>query len=117
MADALDEDLKQIARGKVNTVMPVMGLAVGLVPFALSFRSTHQSTVRTGEGDGMVIESVTRKTAFDYVAVPCGAVAFVLGLVGLVRGFRVRKYEVMVFGVVAMGLGLYQGVRGFLFLP
>ena len=45
---------------------------------------------------------------------PCAAVAFVLGLVGLVRGLSVRKYEVIGVGVAAMALGVLQAVRGFL---
>jgi hypothetical protein len=113
MADELDEDLKQIQRGKVNTVMPGMGLAVGLAPFFVSFRTTHESTTSV-TASGIEIQSITRKNAFDYVAVPCGAFAFTLGLVGLVRGLVARKYMVLGVGLAAMAVGLFQAVRGFL---
>jgi hypothetical protein len=113
MADDLDEELKQIQRGKVNAVVPGVGLAAGFVPFMVSFRSTHSESFSM-TATGAEIRSVTRKTAFDYVAVPCGALAFVLGMVGLIRGLSVRKLEVAGIGVAAMALGVLQIVRGFL---
>jgi hypothetical protein len=113
MADGVDDEMKQIQRGKVNPVLPAVGLAVGVVPFMVSYRQTHQSSVST-TADGTEITHVTHKTRFDYVAVPCGALAFVLGLVGLLRGLSVRKLEVLGVGVAAMALGVFQAVRGFL---
>jgi hypothetical protein len=113
MADDLDEELKQIQRSKVNAVGPGIGLAAGVLPFMVSFRQTHEESFRATAG-GAEITSVTRKTAFDYVAVPCGALAFVLGMVGLLRGLSARKLEVAGIGVAAMALGVLQILRGFL---
>jgi hypothetical protein len=113
MADADHEERKRIQRTKVNPVLPGFGLVVGAVPFLVSRRTTHESTTSVG-ADGIEIRSITRKNAFDQVAVPCGAVAIALGLVGLVRGLVARKWAVLGVGVAAMALGVFQVVRGFL---
>jgi hypothetical protein len=113
MADGLDEQKKQIQRAKVNPVMPAMGLAVGVVPFFVSFRTSHESTSDL-TASGIEIRSVTRRNPFDYMAVPCGAFAFVLGFAGLVRGISARKYVVLGVGVAAMIVGVIQLVRGIL---
>jgi hypothetical protein len=113
MADDLDEELREIQRGKVNAVLPGVGIGAGFLPFFISFRETHESSVTTTAGS-TEIRNVTKKTAFDYVAVPCGAVAFVLGLVGLVRALSVKKWGVLGVGVAAMALGVLQIARGML---
>ena len=109
MADELDDDIKQMQRDQVNGVRPTLGVVVGVVPFFMSYRQTSTSTVTTDE-----IRTVTHRTVFDYVAVPCGGVAIMLGLFGLVRGLTARKLSVAGIGVLAMALGLFQVVRGFL---
>jgi|HubBroStandDraft_2_1064218.scaffolds.fasta_scaffold196587_2 hypothetical protein len=113
MPDELDEELKQIQRSKVNGVLPGVGLAIGLLPFFLSFRETRESSF-VMSADGAQISQTTHKMAFDYIAVPFGALAIVLGLVGLLRGLPARKLGVLGAGVAAMALGLLQVVRGFL---
>ena len=113
MTDELDEELKEIQRSKVNAVLPGTGVALGVLPFFLSFRETRESSF-VMSADGAQISQTTHRTAFDYVAVPCGALAIVLGLVGLFRALPARKLGVLGVGVAAMALGLLQVLRGVL---
>jgi hypothetical protein len=109
MPDVDDEELKRIQRDKVNGVRPTLGVVIAVVPFFVSYRDFRETTVTANE-----IRTVTHKTAFDYVAVPCGALAVVLGILGLVRGVSARKIPVAVVSGVCLALGLFQAVRGFL---
>ncbi len=113
VADALDEELKEIERGKATATLPGAGLAVGALPFFLSFRETRESSF-VMSADGTQISQSTHRTAFDYVAVPCGALAIVLGLVGVLRGRAARKTAVLGAGAAAVALGLLQIARGLL---
>ncbi len=113
MADDLDEEIERIQRDKVTPVLPAVGIAVGFMPFMVSYRETHTESILVTQ-NGAEIQNVTKKHAFDYVAAPLGAVAFVLGFVGLVRGFIVRKRDVIGVGLAAAALGVIQIVRAFL---
>ncbi len=93
---------------RVSAVRPVLGVIVGLVPFALRYNETRTTTVTDAE-----IRTVTRRTSFDYVAVPCGVFALVLGVVGFAQGITARRLAVGLAGIVAATLGIVQLVRGY----
>lgn len=103
----LDAELNELRCGSVKPTLPIIGLVVGAVPFAVSFQTTSKTTVTEG-----TIETVTSKSAIDYVAVGAGGLAFLLGLVALIQGIRVRNMAVLGLGVAAMALGIFQIARG-----
>jgi hypothetical protein len=111
MAAEPSSDSKRPQRDRVNAVRPMMGIAVGIVPFVTSYRTTRDSSVTVGES-GTEIRTVIKRTSFDRVAVPCGGVALALGVVGLVRAVSVRNKLVGLVSVVAIVLGLLQIARG-----
>ncbi len=112
MADAPVADPRPTPRRKVNTVVPALGIAVGVVPFFTSGRETFESSVQ-GTGEGTVIQHVTHRARFDRIGVPCGAVAAALGFITVFRAGMARKYGVLALGLAAMALGVFQMVRGF----
>jgi hypothetical protein len=112
MSDDLDKDLARIQRQKVNPVLPGFGVVVGVIPFFVNLRMSRESTTTVTE-NGVEIRSVTRRNAFDQVAVPCAAFAFAMGFVGLVRGAAARKLVVILVSLASLALGVVQAVRGF----
>jgi hypothetical protein len=109
----MTDQLKPPRRGRLDTVLPVAGLALGVALFFLSFRETHAHSFVLS-ADGAQISQTTQQTPFDYFAVPGGALALVLGLFGLVRGLPAKRFGAIGAGVGAVALGLFHVVHGLL---
>jgi len=113
MLRAMSEAPEPGKRGKVDAALPAVGLAIGVLPFSLSFRETREQSFVMSP-NGAQISQTTHRTAFDYLAVPCGGLAIVLGLYGLVRALPSRRLVVLGVGAAAVLVGLLQVVRGLL---
>jgi hypothetical protein len=111
-ADAAADAAELEAFKKNWTPVDFLGLAAGLVPFALSWSTTTTSSVEA-KGGGLEMSTSTTKH-IDYLAVGGGAVAVVCAIVGLllIGRMRTRSIRFVVFaGLLALGgLQLVRGV-------
>ena len=104
-----DAELNELQQGqtKVMSTFSIIGLVAGIVPFFLSF---HSSTSQSINGE------VLHSTYVDYVAVPGGALALLMGVVALVDGLRNQAAGKGIRAGIAVaiaGLGIFQLLRGF----
>jgi TPR repeat protein len=76
----------------------------GLIPFAASFTTTSSRMVNGG-----VVHFVFR----DWIAIGGGALAVVIGVVGLAMALRARAGAIVGGGAVAIAIGGLQLARGF----
>ena len=83
---------------------PVIGgLVAGVVPFFLSITTSSEKTV-----NGEIVE----QSFMDYVALGGGGLAIVFGAVAL-KAAMGSSPKAMAPAVAALGLGVYQLLRGF----
>ena len=108
----LDEDISALA----SPSLPLIALVVGAIPFVASFRTTHTRTSASSDAMGVSITETTVMGAIDYVAVVFGALAIIVGLMAAARGFRFSNKTVGSLGMAAVALGVYQVLRGTLLL-
>lgn len=86
--------------------IPLLGgiaCAVAIVPFFIHYRVTNSSTI---EIDGMTASEDI--SSFDYVAVPFGALAVLLGLAALGLGAARRNWTGLAAGALALLIGAFH---------
>jgi hypothetical protein len=85
-------------------------LVVGLVPFFVSYRVTHSTSLNL---NGLVLEDAS--DSIDYVAVALGPLALILGILALVSALkapmRTRAVGLAVLGILLGAVQLYRGLH------
>lgn len=105
---------ESVAPEKALTPIGIGGLVVGLIPFVISFRQSSSTSVTvTTEG---VEQTVSESgSSFDYVALPAGALAIVLGVGALILALRSSskvKATRLAIAAGVLAIGAFQVVRG-----
>lgn len=98
-------ELEEIQQGRIKalTAPGIAGLVAGALPFFVNFSTSSSQTI-----NGQVVEAAH----FDFVAVPCGALALLLSVVvGITALGKGKARRLPVAGGVLI-LGVVQLLRG-----
>jgi hypothetical protein len=98
-------ELEEIQQGRIKalTAPGIAGLVAGALPFFFNFSTSNSQTI-----NGQVVES----SHFDFVAVPCGALALLLSVVVGLTALGKGKAKRLPVAAGVLILGLVQLVRG-----
>lgn len=118
MADFIREAAQQAAEAESGArKLAIAGYVAGLVPLFVSYRQSSGSSSQVVR-DGTVISSSSTSSTFDYIAVPAGAVAVLLGAIALFGALRTADVSPKwrgitgMFAAGALALGAYQIAHG-----